>query len=57
MDTLWGQAKDVISADRQYSTIDEQVERFLDHLESLSIWETLCTSGVYARGFWLRSVL
>jgi transposase len=57
MDTLWGQAKDVISADWQYSTIDEQVERFLDHLESLSIWETLSTSGVYSRGFWLRSVL
>ena len=57
MDTLWGQAKDVISADWQYATIDEQVERFLEHLESLSIWETLHTSGVYSRDFWLHSVL
>ena len=57
MDTLWGQAKDVISADWQYATIDEQVERFLDHLESLSIWDTLHTSGVYSRDFWLQSVL
>jgi hypothetical protein len=57
MDTLWGQGKDVISADGQYSSIDEQVERFLDYLESLSIWETLYTSGVYSRDFWLRSVL
>jgi hypothetical protein len=57
MDTLWGQAKDVISADKQYATIDEQVERFLDHVESLSIWEALHTSGVYSRDFWLRSVL
>jgi hypothetical protein len=33
------------------------VERFLDHLESLSIWDTLHTSGVYSRDFWLQSVL
>ena len=57
MDTLWGQGKDVISADKQYATIDEQVERFLRYLESLSAWEALHTAGVYSNGFWLRSVL
>jgi hypothetical protein len=57
MDTLWGQGKDVISADKQYATIDEQVERFLDHLEGLSDWDALHTAGVYAHDFWLRSVL
>ena len=36
MDTLWGQAKDVIAANKQYATIDEQVDRFLDYLDSLS---------------------
>ncbi len=57
MDTLWGQGKDVISADKQYATIDEQVDRFLRYLESLSDWEALHTAGVYSKGFWLKSVL
>ena len=57
MDTLWGQGKDVISANRQYATIDEQVGRFVTYLESLSAWEALHTAGVYSKGFWLRSVL
>ena len=35
MDTLWGQGKDVISADKQYATIDEQVNRFIAYLEAL----------------------
>ena len=30
MDTLWGQGKDVISANKQYATIEEQVDRFLE---------------------------
>jgi len=57
MDTLWGQGKDVISADRQYATIDEQVSRFVTYLESLSAREALHTAGVYSKGFWLKSVL
>lgn len=57
MDTLWGQAKDVISANKQYATIDEQVERFLSHLRSLSRHEALLTAGVWSRDFWLQSVL
>ena len=57
MDTLWGQAKDVISANKQYATIEEQVERFLDHLRSLSNQEALHTSGVLSQKFWLRGVL
>ena len=57
LDPLWGQAKDVISANKQYATIEEQVERFLEHLEGLSIWETLHTTGLHSKKFWLRSVL
>ena len=57
MDTLWGQGKDVISADKQYATIDEQVDRFVAYLESLSAREALHTAGVYSTDFWLRSVL
>jgi DDE superfamily endonuclease len=57
MDTLWGQAKDVISADKQYATLDDQVDRFIRYLQSLSAWETLHTAGVYSKDFWLRSAL
>ncbi len=57
MDTRWGQGKDVISADKQYIQIDDQVDRFIAYLESLSAWEALHTAGVFANGFWLKSVL
>jgi len=46
MDMLWGQGKDVISANKQYTTIEEQVDRFLGHLRSLTNQEALHTSGV-----------
>jgi DDE superfamily endonuclease len=57
MDTLWGQGKDVVSADKQYATVDEQAELFLGYLGDLSAWEALDTAGVYAEDFWLKSVL
>jgi hypothetical protein len=57
MDTLWGQAKDVISADKQYATLDEQVNRFIHYLESLAAWQTLETAGVHSENFWLKPVL
>src|SRR5947209_2089406 len=57
MDTLWGQAKDVISADKQYGTIEDHMARFLAYLEGLSGREALQTSGVLSDNFWLRRVL
>jgi hypothetical protein len=57
MDTLWGQGKDVISADEQYPSIEEQVMRFLGYLRSMSNGEALHTSGVLSEGFWLADVL
>ena len=51
MDTLWGQAKDVISADKQYGTIDDHVARFVSYLEGLSGREALHTSGVLSGNF------
>ena len=32
IETLWGQAKDVVSANRQYASVHEQTERFVAHL-------------------------
>ncbi len=57
LDSLWGQGKDVISANKQYATIEDQVHRFLAYLESLSPCETLHTSGVLSKHYWLRFVL
>jgi hypothetical protein len=57
LDTLWGQAKDVVSANKQYATIEEQVDRFLEYLRGLSNAEALHTSGVLSKEFWLTPVL
>jgi hypothetical protein len=57
LDTLWGQAKDVISANKQYATIDEQVERFIGHLLGLTDDESLETAGVHSGDFWLTKAL
>lgn len=56
MDHLWGHAKNVISANKQYASIDEQVERFLDYLACLSDRDILTKAGVLSFNFWLRSV-
>lgn len=57
MDTLWGQGKDVISANKQYEPIEEQVERFLGFVNGLSAYEALHTSGVLSEDFWLSDLL
>ena len=57
MDTLWGQGKDVVAANKQYATIDDQVDRFRNHLLSMSGREALHTSGVLSDDFWLKAAL
>ena len=57
MDELWGQAKDVVSANLQYPTIDDHLNYFIDYLECLTDWEARYTSGILSRNFWLKSLL
>ena len=57
IETLWGQAKDVVSANKQYASIDEQAERFVAHLQTMSNQEALRTSGVLSGPFWLKAAL
>jgi hypothetical protein len=57
MDTLWCQGKDVVSANKQYATIEEHVDRFLNFVEGLSGQEALHTAGVLADDFWLKGPL
>jgi DDE superfamily endonuclease len=57
LEGLWGQGKEVVSANKQYATIEEQVDRFLGYLRGLSGRAALHTSGVLAPGSWLRHAL
>jgi hypothetical protein len=57
LDTLWGQEKDVTSANVQYASIEEHVLSFLGDLRSMSNQQALHTSGVLAPTFWLRGAL
>ena len=57
LEALWGQGKDVISANKQYATIDEQVERFVAFLGGLTNREALHLSGVLSGTFWLQGAL
>ncbi|HLJ96638.1 MAG TPA: transposase [Gemmataceae bacterium] len=57
MDTLWGQAKEIISAGKQYASIEEQVLSFLGYLRGMSNRQALHTSGVLSKKFWLAGAL
>lgn len=57
MDELWGQAKDVVSANLQYPTIDDHLKAFMEYLECFTDWEARYTSGVLSKDFWLKSLL
>jgi hypothetical protein len=57
IEALWRQGKDVISANKQYADIDEQVERFVGYLSALSSREVLQISGIRSEHSWLRRIL
>src|SRR5438270_77721 len=57
LDTLCGQAKDLLSANKQDADVDQQANRFLAHLRGLSGRRAMETSGVLFESFWLRDVL
>ncbi len=55
MDHLWRHGKEVMLANYQYASIDEQAERFIDYLSGLSATEALRKAGVLSPNFWLRT--
>lgn len=57
METLWGQAKDAVCANTQYTTIDKQADAFIAHLRGWSNREALRTSGVLSEHFWLKRAM
>ncbi len=54
MDHLWRHGKGTMSGNHQYTSIDEQVERFIGYLDGLSAYEALKKSGVFSENSWLR---
>lgn len=57
IDHLWGDAKDIVSANKQYATIDDQINLFLTYMANLSSWEALHKAGVLSEKFWLRNAM
>src|SRR5205085_11782721 len=57
MDTLWGHAKKLLSANKQYDSIEGQADRFVEYLDSLSPQQALHFAGVLSGEFWLDSAL
>jgi hypothetical protein len=57
MDHLWRDAKMHICANRQYESIEDDVEQFMAYIRDLSPWEALHKAGVLSKGFWLKRVL
>jgi len=57
MDELWGQAKDVVSANTQYASVDEHVTHFIEYLQRMANRDALQAAGVLSKRFWLKSVL
>jgi transposase len=54
MDHLWGHGKDHVCANRQYSGIDDEADRFVDYLQGLPNREALRQAGILSEDFWLR---
>lgn len=54
MDHLWGHGKDHMCANKQYETIDGEVERFIRYLQGLPSREALVQAGIRSDDFWLR---
>jgi transposase len=57
MEHLWRDAKQRVCANRQYPTIDIQLERFLRYVSTLGNRAALRKAGVLSQRFWLRSAL
>jgi hypothetical protein len=53
MDRLWKWGKDKICANKQYSSIDYQADRFIDYLLGLSPQEARKKAGLLSGRFWL----
>lgn len=57
MDHLWREVKDDISANYQFSSIDEHADYAEDYILELSNRQALRRAGIFSKSFWLKSFL
>ena len=57
MDHLWREVKDDISANYQFSSIDEHAAYAEAYIFNLSNREALCRAGILSKNFWLKRFL
>jgi transposase len=57
MDQLWKELKNNVSANYQFSSIDEHADYAEEWLMTLSPREALRKAGVLSKSFWLKSFL
>jgi hypothetical protein len=48
---------DIVAANKQFATIEDEVDALVNYLLSLSSREALHTSGVLFEDFWLKAAL
>lgn len=57
MDQLWRRAKQTVSANHQYDSIQDHVTRFTSYVLGLSPTDALRQAGILSQDFWLRKCL
>jgi len=57
MDHLWRDGKQKVCANRQYPTVEVEVDRFIEHILGLTPGDALRKAGVLSKEFWLRNLL
>jgi hypothetical protein len=55
LEGLWGDGKDHVCANRQYASIEDEVNRFVQYLDSLPAHAALEKGGILSDDFWLKS--
>jgi hypothetical protein len=53
LENLWRVGKGWICANRQYASIDQQAQLFIEKMQSMSSIQALASSGVISGNFWL----
>jgi transposase len=54
MDHLWRSAKQKVCANRQYTGLDDEIDRVVNYLWSLSPREVLTKAGILSPSFWIH---
>lgn len=56
LDHLWGHGKEVVCANWQHSSMELQVDQFMNYYQNLSAADILRKAGMFSQDFWLYRV-